>query len=132
MHYQSLQIHIILGITHFEYNLQPDETGVMADVTAASSDPIFINHHAMVDCILEEWLKKNKTAQYPQDSSIRRGHREEDYTVPFFPVVTHGEMFKTADNFGYSFSLSDAAFKLGPAALWLFLLVVLSWALFFM
>ena len=84
-----MQIHIILGITHFEHNLQPDETGVMADVTAASSDPIFINHHAMVDCILEEWLKKNKTAQCPQDSSIRRGHRQERTTQFRFFLSLH-------------------------------------------
>ena len=117
-----------MGISHFEHTLQPDEKGVMADVTAASSDPIFINHHAMVDCILEEWLQENKDAQYPQDPRIRPGHRKDDNTVPFFPIITHGEMFKTADNFGYSCDLRDAAVKLGPAAPWTFLLVVLAWA----
>ena len=110
-----------MGIAHFGHNLQPDKKGVMAEVAASPSDPIFINHHGMMDCILEEWLQKNKDAQYPHDPKIRRGHRKNDNTVPFFPVVTHGEMFKTADNFGYSCSLSDtAAIKRGPAAAWLF------------
>ena len=86
----------------------------MGDVAASPSDPIFINYHGMVDCILEEWLQKNKDAQYPQDPRIRQGHRKNDNTISFFPVITYREMFKTADNFGYSCSLSDAAFKLGP------------------
>ena len=100
----------------------------MGDVAASPSDPIFINHHGMVDCILEEWLQENKDAQYPHDPRIRRGHRKNDNTVPFFPVITHSEMFKTADNFGYSCDLPDTTIELGPAALWLFLLIVLGWA----
>ena len=96
------QIHIILGIGHFRNKLDSCEKGVMADVAAASSDPIFINHHAMVDCILEKWLQRNPNAQYPQNNRIRQGHKADDYTVPFFPLVTHREMFKTADNFGYT------------------------------
>ena len=101
----------------------------MADVAASSGDPIFINHHAMVDCILEKWLQKNKNAQYPQDiiNPIPQGHKENDYLVPFYPLVTHGEMFKTADNFGYSCNLS-AAIKLGPMV-WFVMLMVLGGAL---
>ena len=95
-------------------SLNKNETGVMADVAAASSDPIFINHHAMIDCILEEWLQKNKNAQYPRNAAIQQGHKYDDYIVPFFPLVTQGEMFKMADNFGYSCELSGAI-KLGSA-----------------
>ena len=97
-----LQVHIILGIGHFEQSLQPEETGVMSDVASSPNDPIFINHHAMVDCILEKWLQRNPNAQYPQNDQIPQGHRADDYTVPFFPLVTNREMFKTADNFGYT------------------------------
>ena len=107
----------------------------MADVAASSGDPIFINHHAMVDCILEEWLQRNySNAQYPQDDQIPQGHRENDYLVPFFPLVTHREMFKTADNFGYSCSLpqleapSTATIQLGPT-IWFLLLILLGGAL---
>ena len=84
----------------------PAQKGVMADVAAASSDPIFINHHAMIDCILEEWLQRNTNAQYPRDPEgqdlIHKGHKADNYMVPFFPLVKHSEMFKTADNFGYT------------------------------
>ena len=102
--------------------------GVMADVAASSSDPIFIFHHAMVDCILEEWLQKNKNAQYPRDPEgqdlIHKGHRADDYMVPFFPLVKHSEMFKTADNFGYTCTL-NVAIKSGPTV-WLLIPVVLG------
>lgn len=134
-------IHIILGIGHFEHRLQPEEKGVMADVAAASSDPIFINHHAMVDCILEKWLQRNPNAQYPQNNQIHEGHKADDYTVPFFPLVKHREMFMTADNFGYSCDLEvdepsppnnrpSAAIKPRPA-LWLLICVVFGVGILF-
>ena len=101
----------------------------MADVAAASSDPIFIFHHAMIDCILEEWLQKNKNAQYPVDEQIRQGHKADDYIVPFFPLVKHSEMFKTADNFGYTCTL-NVAIKSGPTV-WLLIPVVLGMGFLF-
>ena len=88
-------------------------TGVMADVAASPNDPIFINHHAMIDCILEEWLKINNQSAYPSsgsgNSEIRSGHKAEDYIVPFIPLYKHGQMFKTADNFGYSCTIDSSA-----------------------
>ncbi len=131
----------------------------MADMAAASSDPIFLNHHAMIDCILEEWLQRNTNAQYPGDDQIRQGHKADDYMVPFFPLVKHSEMFMTADNFGYKCQLprvdtssnqptppnppnsnpdpgnpdpGNAAIKSGPTlSLWLFIPVVLGMGLLF-
>jgi tyrosinase len=73
----------------------------MANVAASANDPIFLNHHAMVDCIFEEWLQKNPSAQYPVSNEIRKGHRSHDYIVPFFPLYTHRDMFHTAEKFGY-------------------------------
>ena len=80
----------------------------MSCVAASPNDPIFINHHANIDCILEQWLWENNNS-YPNSKEIRRGHRGGDYIVPFIPVYTHKDMFKTADNFGYECS---AAFSL--------------------
>ena len=84
--------------------------GVMEDVAASPNDPIFINHHAMIDCIFEEWLKINSQSAdpqtYPSNSEIRSGHKAEDYIVPIIPLYKHEQMFKTADNFGYSCNLS--------------------------
>ena len=78
----------------------------MSHVAASPNDPIFINHHAMIDCIFEQWLKNNRQATYPNDVG-KDGHRRDDYIVPFIPVFSHKDMFKTADNFGYSCDLSD-------------------------
>ena len=89
----------------------------MADVGASPNDPIFINHHAMVDCILEEWLQSNPNTPYPQDPSIRQGHKESDYIVPFFPLVRHRDMFKTANNFGYSCSIPEPQPAAGNATM---------------
>ena len=77
----------------------------MSCVAASPNDPVFINHHANIDHILEQWLQKNKDSlNYPLSSAIREGHRGTDYIVPFIPVYTHNDMFKTADNFGYECS----------------------------
>ena len=102
-----LQIHIIVGLGDFNRNFDPNHMkGVMANVAASPNDPMFINHHAMVDCILEEWLKQHPDAEYPREGP-KQGHGINDYMVPFFPLVKHSDMFKTADNFGYSCRLPD-------------------------
>ena len=79
----------------------------MWDVAASPNDPIFINHHAMIDCIFEEWISNHPNVQYPTDrqDKIHDGHKADDYIVPFIPLYKHKEMFKTADNFGYSCTL---------------------------
>ena len=60
-----MQVHIILGIGDFATNSTSNMTGVMGDVSASPNDPIFINHHTMVDCILEEWLQSHPDRVYP-------------------------------------------------------------------
>ena len=95
-------------------DLRNDMKGVMADVAASPNDPLFINHHTMVDCILEGWLQRNPNAQYPQADDIPRGHQKDDYIVPFFPLFKHSDMFKTADNFGYSCDLFSPVSPSGP------------------
>ena len=74
----------------------------MGDVAASPNDPLFINHHAMIDCILEEWLQRHPHEAYPNVPNEIRGHQREGYIVPFFPLYKHSDVFKTADNFGYS------------------------------
>ena len=57
----------------------------------------------MVDCILENWIRRNKDSlYYPLCEEIRKGHRKNDYIVPFMPLYTHHDMFNTSDNFGYT------------------------------
>ena len=103
-----LQVHIILGIGDLEGPTIPfDKQGVMSCVAASPNDPIFINHHANIDCILEKWLQENPNSHlYPLSPEIREGHRRSDYIVPFIPLYTHREMLNTSDNFGYVCSTS--------------------------
>ena len=86
--------------------------GVMADVAASPNDPLFVNHHTTVDCILEEWLQHNPNARYPDNvprNNEIKGHQKNEYIVPFFPLFKHSDMFKTADNFGYSCNLFSSS-----------------------
>ena len=101
-----------MGLGYFGSNAfkDPEISGVMADVAASANDPIFLNHHAMVDCIFETWLQNHPSVQYPMESDTNKippGHRYDDYIVPFFPLYKHSDMFSTADKFGYRCTLSS-------------------------
>ena len=87
--------------------LPANETGVILDVAASPNDPLFIIHHTMIDCIFEEWLKRHPNAEYPNATDVPQGHRRYGYIVPFFPLYMNNDMFKSAENFGYSCRLSD-------------------------
>ena len=78
--YFTVQVHIILGIGDLRSNIPFKDVGVMSCVAASLNDPIFLNHHGMVDCILEEWFQRNKEESYPTSDEIREGHRADDYT----------------------------------------------------
>ena len=85
-------------------------TGVIAFVDSSPNDPVFLNHHTMVDCIIEEWLQRyGDSISYPHSSGIREGHRAWDYTMPFIELFMQKDMLKTADNFGYSCYLPKKA-----------------------
>ena len=105
-----IQGHIILGLGDLQEakELSFNEVGVMSCVAASPNDPAFVNHHAMVDCILEKWLQKHKGATYPTSNGIRSGHNASNYIVPLMPLHMHQDMFKTADNFGYTCSIDPS------------------------
>ena len=121
-----MQVHIILGAKKFQNDncSMPEDTrlckstpekskvAAMADVRASPNDPVFIHHHAMIDLIFEKWLKNHPSESYggpPHDPKFP-GHAADDCAVPFMPVFTHSEAFKTADNFGYSYEGIDEIF----------------------
>ena len=96
-----MQVHILLGIGNLVNNdLSFSQKGVMAD------DPIFFNHHTMIDCIMEEWLESNNK-EYPTSSTINEGHRKYDYLVPFITIYTHNDMLQSSERFGYKCDLYD-------------------------
>ena len=120
-----MQVHIILGIGSFHYAEQQHEgesgwkgtmgesgwkstmgeswKGTMADVAASPNDPVFINHHTMIDCVFEKWLQNHPSAMYvgPTNDPKFAGHGPTDCIVPFIPLYTHEDMFQTASNLGY-------------------------------
>ena len=76
----------------------------MDDVVSSPNDPLFILHHIMVDCMLDEWLELHPDAEYPNDIPITvssTGHQPDDFLVPFFPLITNTNMFTRSRNFGY-------------------------------
>ena len=76
----------------------------MDDVTSSTNDPLFILHHTMVDCMLDEWLELHPDAEYPNDIPITvpsTGHQPDDFLVPFFPLTTNTDVFTRSHNFGY-------------------------------
>ena len=44
--------------------------GQIEDVAASPNDPLFIFHHAMMDCLFEEWLQRHSDAEYPVDPLV--------------------------------------------------------------
>ena len=73
--------------------LPPELQGSMIDFGSAPNDPLFILHHTMVDCILEEWVKRHPNSGYPSSSEVREGHKKDDYLRTYFPLITNGEVF---------------------------------------
>ena len=79
----------------------------MGSIPLAANDPVFINHHTMIDCLFEQWLTSHPNRQYPATLQAQfAGHAGGDCMVPFIPVYNHSEVFnKRANDFGYSCDL---------------------------
>ena len=100
-----VQIHIVVGIGDLATGIKIPfkDAGPFAFVSFSPNDPIFPNHHTMVDCLFEQWLQRYKdSATYPDSPLIRDGHGADDYMVPFIELFKQKDMFKMAENFGYS------------------------------
>ncbi len=100
-----MQVHIIIGIGDFKLasTLASNMKGVMADVAASPNNPVFINHHGMIDYILERWLNNNTSSVYPDMPRERKGHQRDSFIVPFFPLFKHSDVFKEATTLGYNY-----------------------------
>lgn len=83
----------------------------MGDAVASPNDPVFIVHHTMTDCMFNEWLKRHPDQEYPDVplTFSTRGHQAHSYMVPFLPLYTNADMFKPAQNFGYTCNLPNIA-----------------------
>uniref|UniRef100_A0A3Q3W8S8 Tyrosinase n=1 Tax=Mola mola TaxID=94237 RepID=A0A3Q3W8S8_MOLML len=84
--------------------------GSMSSVQGSANDPIFLLHHAFVDSIYEEWLRRHRPSpsQYPE-SNAPIGHNGEYHMVPFLPLHTNRDYFISSRDLGYEYSnLLDA------------------------
>ncbi|XP_053313866.1 tyrosinase [Spea bombifrons] len=78
--------------------------GSMSQVQGSANDPIFLLHHAFVDSIFEQWLRRHQPSLtiYPE-SNAPIGHNRGYYMVPFLPLYTNGEFFGPSRDFGYEY-----------------------------
>uniref|UniRef100_A0A673AV93 Tyrosinase n=1 Tax=Sphaeramia orbicularis TaxID=375764 RepID=A0A673AV93_9TELE len=79
--------------------------GSMSSVQGSANDPIFLLHHAFVDCIYEQWLRRYRPtpSQYPE-SNAPIGHNSEYHMVPFLPLQRNRDYFISSKDLGYEYS----------------------------
>ena len=80
----------------------------MANVAGSPNDPMFFNHHTMIDCLFQLWLEEHTNQHYPsqQVSAKFAGHGPNDCLVPFIPPYTNKYMYDNSIAFGYRCSLT--------------------------
>ncbi|MEE6473035.1 hypothetical protein FKM82_009823 [Ascaphus truei] len=78
--------------------------GSMSQVQGSANDPVFVLHHAFVDSIFEQWLRRHQPllTVYPE-SSAPIGHNRGYNMVPFIPLYTNGEFFNPSRDLGYDY-----------------------------
>ena len=88
----------------------------MANVAASPNDPVFINHHTMIESIFEQWLQQHPNGEYggPNNDVKFAGHSANNCIVPFILVYTHMDMFKPAEDFGYAYDFLTSSPTTGP------------------
>nr|XP_029134291.1 LOW QUALITY PROTEIN: tyrosinase-like [Labrus bergylta] len=79
--------------------------GSMSSVQGSANDPIFLLHHAYVDSIFEEWLRRHNpsSAQYPE-SNAPIGHNARYHMVPYLPLRRNRDFFISTKELGYEYS----------------------------
>ena len=95
------QVHYLPGIGFGEPRIPAELQGAMFDFGGSPNDPLFILHHLMLDCLLQEWSKLHPNSGYPVHPEVRDGHRKDDYLRTFFPLITNEEVFANPEEFGY-------------------------------
>ncbi|KAM5181699.1 tyrosinase [Mantella aurantiaca] len=78
--------------------------GSMSSVQGSANDPIFVLHHAFVDSLFEQWLRRHQPSLdvFPE-SNAPVGHNREYHMVPFIPLYTNGEFFVQSRDLGYDY-----------------------------
>ncbi|KAJ8256759.1 hypothetical protein COCON_G00189110 [Conger conger] len=79
--------------------------GSMSSVQGSANDPIFILHHAFIDSIFEQWLRRHQPPRtlYPAENAPI-GHNDGYYMVPFIPLYRNGDYFLSTKALGYEYA----------------------------
>ncbi|KAL0973450.1 hypothetical protein UPYG_G00203810 [Umbra pygmaea] len=79
--------------------------GTMSSVQGSANDPIFLLHHAFIDSIFEQWLRRHTPPRslYPE-ANAPIGHNDGHYMVPFLPLYRNGDYFLGNQVLGYEYS----------------------------
>ncbi|XP_062408403.1 tyrosinase [Sardina pilchardus] len=79
--------------------------GSMSSVQGSANDPIFLLHHAFIDSIFEQWLRRHQPPRtlYPTENAPI-GHNDGYYMVPFFPLYRNGDYFLSTKALGYEYA----------------------------
>ncbi|KAM4546400.1 tyrosinase-like [Fundulus diaphanus] len=91
--------------------------GSMSSVQGSANDPIFLLHHAFVDSLYEQWLRRHRPSpsQYPE-SDAPIGHNGDYHMAPFIPLHRNKEYFISSKDLGYEYSyLLDANQRLAES-----------------
>ncbi|TRY81364.1 hypothetical protein DNTS_029011 [Danionella cerebrum] len=79
--------------------------GSMSSVQGSANDPIFLLHHAFIDSIFEQWLRRHQPPRthYPS-ANAPIGHNDGYYMVPFIPLYRNGDYFLSTKALGYEYA----------------------------
>ncbi|XP_036391960.1 tyrosinase [Megalops cyprinoides] len=79
--------------------------GSMSSVQGSANDPIFLLHHAFIDSIFEQWLRRHQPPRthYPA-ANAPIGHNDGYYMVPFIPLYRNGDYFLSTKDLGYEYA----------------------------
>ncbi|XP_073673568.1 tyrosinase-like [Garra rufa] len=79
--------------------------GSMSSVQGSANDPIFLLHHAFIDSIFEQWLRRHQPPRthYPTENAPI-GHNDGYYMVPFIPLYRNGDYFLSTKALGYEYA----------------------------
>ncbi|KAJ8368081.1 hypothetical protein SKAU_G00081090 [Synaphobranchus kaupii] len=79
--------------------------GSMSSVQGSANDPIFLLHHAFIDSIFEQWLRRHQPPRthYPTENAPI-GHNDGYYMVPFIPLYRNGDYFLSTKDLGYEYA----------------------------
>uniref|UniRef100_A0A672KL58 Tyrosinase n=1 Tax=Sinocyclocheilus grahami TaxID=75366 RepID=A0A672KL58_SINGR len=79
--------------------------GSMSSVQGSANDPIFLLHHAFIDSIFEQWLRRHQPPRtHCPTANAPIGHNDGYYMVPFIPLYRNGDYFLSTKALGYEYA----------------------------